>query len=123
MNRREVLTLDLKDDPRAVAAYRRHHRGVWPEVVTSLRRVGVRGLDIYLRGRRLVMVLETGPGFDRRRAMARHVRSHPRCAEWEALMKTLQRRLPGARRGEWWAPMERVFHLRARGGRTRHRQR
>jgi len=31
--KRYVLTLDLKDDPRAIAEYKAHHRAVWPEVV------------------------------------------------------------------------------------------
>jgi L-rhamnose mutarotase len=110
MRERHVLTLDLKDDPRAVAAYRRHHRAVWPEVETSLREVGVLKMDIYLLGRRLVMLLDTRGGFDRKRAFARHL-SRPRCREWEDLMKTFQERPRGARRGEWWARMEPVYHL------------
>ena len=108
---RYVLALDLKPGPAVVRAYKRHHRAVWPEVQTSLRRFGVRAMDIYLLGRRLVMVLDVKPGFSRARDFARHVASSPRCAEWEALMKTLQRRPPGAKRGEWWALMEPVFHL------------
>ena len=35
---RHVLTLDLRDDPATIAAYREHHRRVWPEVIASLRR-------------------------------------------------------------------------------------
>jgi L-rhamnose mutarotase len=117
---RYVLTLDLDPDPRKIAAYERHHRRVWPEVVRSLRRVGVRRMDIYRMGARLAMILEVKDGFDRRRDFAAHVASDPRCAEWEALMKTLQRRAPGAARGEWWALMKPVFHMdpkRADGGR------
>jgi len=30
---RHVLRVDLRDDPAAIAAYREHHRRVWPEVV------------------------------------------------------------------------------------------
>ncbi len=36
-----VLTINLKDDPQVVEAYRRYHREVWPEVQQSLRRFGV----------------------------------------------------------------------------------
>jgi len=110
--RRYVLTLDLKDDPAVIAQYKAHHRRVWPEVQKSLRRVGVRAMDIYLLGRRLVMVMDKKEGFDRRRDFARHVASDLRCAQWEALMKTFQEPPPGARPGELWARMERVFHLR-----------
>jgi len=119
-SKRHVLTLDLKDDPKAIAAYKAHHRAVWPEVLRSLRRVGVREMDIYLLGRRLVMVMEVKDGFNRRRDFARHVASHPRCAEWETLMKTFQEPPPGAKPGELWAVMAPVFHLR--GPRTAKRR-
>jgi L-rhamnose mutarotase len=118
MARRFVLTLDLRDDPEAIRAYREHHRAVWPEVLRSLRRVGVRAMDIYALGRRLVMVLVTRDGFDLERDFAAHAASDPRCAEWEALMKTFQAPPPGARPGELWAPMEPIFHLGAAPGRT-----
>lgn len=108
---RHVLTLDLADDPAAVEAYEAHHRAVWPEVLASLRSVGVLEMDIYRLGRRLVMVMETVEGFDRARAFAEHAASDPRCAEWEALMKTFQVAPPGAAPGELWTLMVPVFHL------------
>jgi len=117
--KRYVLTVDLKDDPRLVAEYKAHHRRVWPEVQRSLRRVGVRSMDIYALGRRLTMVMDTTDAFDLRRSFARHAASDPRCREWEALMRTYQQPPPGARAGEVWARMDRVFHL----GRERRRSR
>ena len=108
---RHVMTLDLKDDPRGIAAYRRHHRQIWPEVRDSLRRVGVLRMDIYQLERRLVLVMDTKEGFDVKRSFAAHVASHRRCAEWEELMKTFQQAPPGARPGQLWTPMEGIFHL------------
>jgi L-rhamnose mutarotase len=105
-----LLTLDLKSR-RGAAAYRKHHAAVWPEVLRSLRRVGVKEMEIFALGRRLVMVLETRRGFDPARDFARHRASHPRCAEWEDLMKGYQRSPPDAPRGALWTPMERVFSL------------
>jgi L-rhamnose mutarotase len=109
--KRYVLTLDLKDDPALVAEYKAHHRAVWPEVLASLRRVGVEAMDIYGLERRLVMVMETVDDFDLKSSFARHAASDPRCAEWETLMKTFQEPPPGAKPGETWALMEPVFHL------------
>ncbi len=109
--KRYVLTLDLKDDPRLVEEYRARHRAVWPEVQRSLRRVGVRSMEIYALGRRLAMVMDTRDDFDPPRSFAAHVASDPRCAEWEALMKTYQQAPPGARPGELWTAMEEVFRL------------
>jgi len=111
---RSVLSVDLKDDAALIAKYREHHRRVWPEVLTSLQRAGILAMDIYLLGRRLVMVLETD-GQDFRRCLASHVVSHPRVAEWEALMKSMQEPPPGAPLGDWWTQMEPVFALDAAG--------
>ena len=108
---RYVMTLDLKADPAGIAAYRKHHREIWPEVRQSLLRVGVRRLDIYQLGQRLVMILDAKPGFDIERDFAAHAASHPRCAEWEELMKSLQQAPPGARPGKLWTEMEPIFHL------------
>ncbi len=105
---RYVLTVDLKDDPSQMEAYRTHHRHVWPEVVESLRAVGVEGMDIRQLGRRLVMVLEVRDGVDLPRALAAHRQSSPRVAEWERLMDSFQEAAPGGAAGGW-ALMEPVF--------------
>jgi L-rhamnose mutarotase len=108
---RHVLTVDLKDDPAIVEAYLAHHRRVWPEVLRSLRAAGLDGMEIFLHGRRLVMIVETNGSGDYHAIFARHAASHPRVAEWEALMKSMQQPVPGTAPGEWWAQMQPVFRL------------
>lgn len=108
--KRFVLTVDLRDDPHAIEAYRTHHRRVWPEVLRSLQLAGIREMQIHLLGRRLVMIVETD-GRDIGKCFADHLASSPRVAEWESLMKALQQPAPGGRPGEWWAVMEPVFSL------------
>ena len=48
------LTLNLKDDPNVIEQYKTYHRNVWPEVLDSLREMGITGMDIYLLGNRPV---------------------------------------------------------------------
>ena len=108
---RHVLAVDLKDDPAVIKAYKEHHRRVWPEVLRSLRGAGLADLQIYMLGRRLVMLVDLQDGLDVRRAFAGHAASHPRVAEWEALMKSMQQPVPGSGPGEWWAAMQPVFYL------------
>lgn len=107
---RTVLAVDLKGDPAVIDRYRQHHAAVWPEVVASLRTAGIRQMDIYLLGPRLVMILETN-GQDFRRCFAEHAASSPRVVEWETLMRSMQAAPPGAAAGNWWTPMELVFSL------------
>jgi L-rhamnose mutarotase len=113
---RTVLAVDLKDDA-SIETYRAHHRRVWPEVLASLRQSGINALDIYLLGRRLVMIVETEER-DFRRCFASHRTSHPGVIEWEALMRSLQMPPPLAGPGEWWARMEPVFSLELAGDST-----
>ena len=108
---RHVLTINLRDDPAAIATYRDYHRRVWPEVVDSLRSAGVRQMDIHLLGRRLVMIVELEDGLDVHRVFARHHSTEGRVQDWERLMKSLQEPIGDAAPGEWWAVMEPVFHL------------
>ena len=108
---RHVFTINLKGDPGIAETYARHHRDVWPEVQTSLRQAGVEHMDIYLLGRRVVMVVEMRDGVDYRTALASHALSSPRVAEWERLMKSLQEPAAEAGVAEWWAAMKPVFHL------------
>ena len=105
------MTINLRDDPAAVAAYRHHHDHIWPEVAAALKAVGVRGLRIWLSGRRLFMLLTTDDAFDPAVDFPRYLGLDPRCREWEDLMTTLQEPLPEARSGEKWALMEEIFTL------------
>ncbi len=105
------LTLNLKDDPDVIEQYKTYHRNVWPEVLDSLREVGITQMDIYLIGNRLFMAIDTVDDFDPVHDFPRHLEMHPRCREWDVLMRNFQERVPEAKPGEWWATMEQVFEL------------
>lgn len=111
---RHLLMVDLKDDPAVIDQYKEYHRRVWPEVLGSLKRAGIADMEIFILGRRLVMVVDTN-GHDVQACFAAHVASNPRIAEWEALMKSMQEPPPGGGPGEWWAVMEPVFRLDGAG--------
>ena len=110
MTRRYCLTLDLKDDARLIAEYRRHHEKIWPEITRSIREAGVKDLEIYLLGTRLFMILEAGSEFSFA-AKAQADRANPKAQEWEELMWKFQKALPQAKPGEKWLLMERIFKL------------
>src|SRR5690349_9099482 len=106
-----ALTLNLKDDPAAIAQYKAHHRKVWPEVVASLKKVGIEDMRIYLLGRRMFMVMRTVDAFDPKKDFARYLTLSPRCQEWEDLMGQFQEKVPEAKPDEKWAFMEKVYDL------------
>jgi len=111
---RHLLMVDLKDDPSVIETYKEHHRRVWPEVLSSLKRAGIADMEIFILGRRLVMVVDTN-GHDVNACFAAHVASDPRIAEWEGLMKSMQEPPPGGGPDEWWALMQPVFRLDGSG--------
>ncbi|MDZ4700362.1 MAG: L-rhamnose mutarotase [Rhodothermales bacterium] len=106
-----ALTLNLKDDPSVIQAYRDYHARAWPEVVEALQAVGIHQMRIWLLGRRLFMVADVAEGFEPAVDFPRYLTLHPRCQEWEDLMGTLQEPVPEAKPGEKWAEMEEVFRL------------
>lgn len=91
-----------------MAAYRRFHRAVWPEVTARLRECGIQRMQIFLRGTRMFMYISTDDDFDPARDFAR-INEDPTSARWNALMADLQVRAPEASPDEWWAAMEVVF--------------
>lgn len=110
--KRFVQTLDLRDDPRLIAEYRRLHsrEGVWQEIIDGIRSVGIKAMDIYLRGTRLVMIVETDDDFDWDTQMAR-LAAAPRQAEWETLTARYQVAAADASSAEKWKMMEQIFTL------------
>jgi L-rhamnose mutarotase len=110
MNRRFCLTLDLKDDPKLIAEYRRYHEKIWPEITRSIKNSGIEALEIYLFGTRMFMIMEVNQHFSFE-AKSRADQSNPKVQEWENLMETFQQRLPQAKPGEKWLLMEKIFDL------------
>lgn len=107
---RYCLALDLKDDPALIAEYEMHHRQVWPEIIKSIRDAGIEALDIYRTGNRLVMIMEVYDDFSFERKAATDA-ANVKVQEWEELMWKFQQALPGAKKGEKWMRMEKIFEL------------
>lgn len=110
MTRRYCLTLDLQDDPRLIAEYKRYHQRIWPEITKSSKDAGIDNMEIYLRGTRMFMIMDVSDQFSFERK-AEADRGNPKVQEWEALMWKFQQPLPGARPGEKWQLMEKIFEL------------
>jgi L-rhamnose mutarotase len=110
MSVRHCLTLDLKDDPKLIAEYKRYHEKIWPEITRSLKDTGILDLEIYLYGTRMFMILEVDESFSFEKK-AQADQGNPKVQEWENLMWKFQKALPEARPGEKWLLMERIFKL------------
>lgn len=91
------------------AEYRRLHRQVWPEVLAQIARSNIRNYSIWLRDGVLFSYFEYhGPDFEAdMAAMAKDLDTK----RWWELTAPCQEPVMTASAGEWWAPMEEVFHI------------
>lgn len=110
--KRYCQTLDLRNEPKLIAEYRRRHEkgNIWPEIIEGIRSIGILEMEIYILGTRLFMIVETPVDFDWDEAMAK-LSTLPRQAEWEDYMSLFQQAEAGASSAEKWQMMERMFHL------------
>ncbi len=110
--KRYCLTLDLKEEPALIEKYKWHHapENQWPEINQTIRKTGVEAMQIYLQGTRMFMIMEVSDDFSFER-MDEIYRQTPRTLEWEELMWGFQQAVPGAKPGEKWILMEKIFDL------------
>jgi L-rhamnose mutarotase len=108
--RRYCYTLDLVDDPQLIAAYERWHTQVWPEVLFSIQSSGIEEMEIYRYGNRLMMIMQVDAQYSHERKAALDL-ANEKVQEWEALMWKYQQGLPGAKEGEKWVLMNKIFEL------------
>jgi L-rhamnose mutarotase len=93
--------------------YKRLHAAVWPEVLAMIRDCHIRDYTIYLRrmddGRLYLFSTFEYHGADYEADMAR-MAADPATQRWWAVCMPMQWPLESRVPGEWWAPMEEVFH-------------
>jgi L-rhamnose mutarotase len=95
--------------PEKEAEYRALHADAWPAVLAALSRAHVRNYSIFLRDGVLFSYLEYA-GDDYEADMA-GIGQDPETQRWWKLTDPCQQPVDGAAPGEWWAPLEEVFHL------------
>jgi L-rhamnose mutarotase len=97
--------------PEKLEEYKRHHAAVWPEILSAIRKAGIRNYSIFhFRGQLFAYFEYTGPPKEFDTRMAELARA-PRMREWWDITDAAQVPIEGRAPGEWWANMEEVFHV------------
>lgn len=97
-------------EPGMVETYRRLHASVWPDIPALIAECNIRNYTIFLREpENLLFGTWEYHGADFAADMAR-MEADPTNAAWWRLTIPCQRPLESRSPGEWWAPMEEVFH-------------
>ncbi|APU98827.1 L-rhamnose mutarotase [Sphingobacterium siyangense] len=108
--KRYVMALDLVDDPQLIKEYEDYHREVWPEIKRSILEAGILQMEIYRFENRLFMNMEVGEDFSFEKKSAMDA-ANEKVQEWEQLMWKYQTAIPGAKPGEKWVMMTKIFEL------------
>ena len=97
--------------PEAIAEYKRLHAEVWPDFLALLSDHGITNYTIFLREPENLLFgywEYVGEDFE---ADMKIMAASELTARWNELCMPLQNPLGTIKAGEWWAPMEGVFHL------------
>ena len=108
--KRHALALDLVNDPILISEYEAYHRAVWPEIKASILTSGIENMEIYRFGNRLYMLMEVNDEFSFEKKGAMDA-GNEKVQEWEQLMWKYQQAIPGAKPGEKWVLMNKIFEL------------
>ena len=108
--KRYCLALNLKNDDQLIRQYEEHHKKVWPEIIASIKDSGIEQMEIYRLGTRLFMIMEVNDdfSFERKSDMDKN---NSKVQEWEELMWKYQTPLEGAKPGEKWILLNKIFDL------------
>lgn len=108
--KRHCFALDLVDDAKLIAEYKKHHEKIWPEITASIVNSGIEVLEIYCVANRLFMIMEVNHTFSFEKKSKTDA-NNPKVQEWETLMWNYQQALPTAKAGEKWLLMEKIYQL------------
>lgn len=97
--------------PEAIAEYNRLHADVWPSVLAMIARCNIRNYSIYLREPENLLFATFEYHGEDFAADSAIMAADPETQRWWAICGPMQVPLESRREGEWWAPMEEVFHV------------
>ncbi|AQQ72017.1 L-rhamnose mutarotase [Limihaloglobus sulfuriphilus] len=93
--------------------YKQLHAEVWPEVLDMVRQCNITNYSIFLRrlpdGKFYLFSYFEYTGTDFEADMAK-MAADPNTQRWWQVCGKCQRPLSDREKGQWWAPMQEVFH-------------
>lgn len=109
--KRYGMVLALQPDK--VEDYKKLHAAVWPDVLNMIHGCNIRNYSIFLRtlddGQPYLFSYFEYVGDDYEADMAR-MAADPTTQRWWTYCQPCQKPLANRAEGEWWSPMEEVFH-------------
>lgn len=105
---RKAMMIRLK--PEKMSEYKELHANAWPAILRQITACNIRNYSIFLREPETLLVgMFEYHGSDYEADM-KAMAEDPETQRWWALTDPCQSPLESSAPGEWWAPMEEVFH-------------
>jgi L-rhamnose mutarotase len=110
--KRYGLVLGVKKEK--IEEYKKLHANIWPDVLKALKKCNLCNHSIYLREIEkdkfyLFSYIEyTGDDFE---ADMKKMATAPIMQKWDEVTKLCQQPVETHAKGQWWVPMEEVFHM------------
>ena len=100
------MVIGIREDK--IDEYKRLHAAVWPDVLQNLTDLNCKNYSIYFRDNLLFSYMEyCGDDYDRDMKL---MAANKTVQKWWAVCTPCQIPMANRKKGEWWAPMEEVFH-------------
>jgi len=99
--------------PELLEEYKQYHMNVWPEVLATIANCNIRNYTIFHHDEMLFGYYEYY-GVNHAADMAK-MAADPVIQRWWAIMMPMQKQMEGTPAGEWWMPLEVVFHFDGAG--------
>ena len=79
-------TINLVDDPKIIEKYEEYHKNVWPEVIKSLKTIGIKRMEIFRISNQLFMYCQAEDNFDPEHDFQKYTEKNQKAEEWNELM-------------------------------------
>lgn len=91
------------------AEYVEKHDNIWPSIVEMMRQAHIENFTIFHRDGYLFKYYEyTGDDYEADMAKLSSIEEHQKWLDFTAVC---QQPVDSAKEGEWWAPMDNIFHI------------
>ena len=99
----------MKNDVELIREYGKHHEGVWPEIIKSIKDSGIINMQIYRFETSLFMIMGVDEtiNFDKKQQTDLN---NAKVHKWEELMAKYQQPFQGSIEGEKWKPMDKYLN-------------
>lgn len=97
--------------PEKIDEYKRLHENAWPTVLATIEKANIRNFTIFLREPENLLFSYWEYHGESFAADSTLIAADPVTQDWWALCGPCQWPLDTREQGEWWAPMQTVFHM------------